>query len=107
MFKAIRVWWMYWRYRNLTQRRQRLQVWMNRRGRPTMPRPDPYRGRATSSVPLYRPSSHRSLIPILAMVVCLTVLATYGYRTNWDVNLLHGLGALIILTGVYTAMRTV
>ena len=105
--KRVRVWWMYWRYRNITQRRQRAQMWMNRRRNPVVPRPNPYRGRATGSTPIYYSSSRRAWLPILVMVVSLTVLATYGYKTNWNISLLHGVGALIFLTGVYWAARSV
>lgn len=105
--KRIQVWWMYWRYRNITQRRQRFQMWMNRRRSPVVPRPNPYRARGIGASPLYRTSPQRSWLPILVMVICLTVLATYGYRTNWNISILHGIGALIFLGGVYWGMRSV
>ena len=103
--KRVRVWWMYWRYRNITQRRQRLQMWMNRRRAPRSPRPGPYRARGLGSTPLYGTTSRRSWLPFLVMVVCLTLIATYGDRTHWNLSLLHGIGALIFLGGVYWATR--
>jgi hypothetical protein len=108
MFKAIKIWWMYWRYRNVTQRRQRLQMWWNRQRRPSFrpgARPLPYRERGTA-VNVYR-TSGRSWAPILVMVAALAALQTYGYQTNLSNTVLHGIGGLILVLGVYAAMRTV
>ena len=112
MFNAIRVWWMYWRYRNITQRRQRLQMWWNRQRRPSFrpgprlgARPVQYRERGTA-LNVY-PTSRRSWVPVVVMVAALSALETYGYETNLSNTVLRGIGALILVIGVYVAMRIV
>jgi hypothetical protein len=111
MLKAVRVWWMYWRYRNITQRRQRLQMSWSRRKRPSLRSMNSfnrspasrYRPRG-SAVPI-RAGTRRSWVPILLMVVALALISTYGYKTNLNNDVLRALGALVIVGGVYSAMR--
>jgi hypothetical protein len=55
---------------------------------------------------VYR-GSHRSWVPILGMVVALAVLQTYGYQTGLNNTVLHGVGGLILVLGIYAAMRVV
>ncbi|HCG01411.1 MAG TPA: hypothetical protein DEV93_12800 [Chloroflexi bacterium] len=102
--KALKIWWLYWRYRNITQRRQRFQLWMGKRRRPT-PR-SPYRPRG-SAMPRYRTSSRQAWLPLLVMAVALALIETYGGKTNLNVSVLHAAGALIVVGGVYGAMRSI
>jgi hypothetical protein len=104
LMKALKIWWLYWRYRNITQRRQRFQLWIGKRRRPS-PRV-PYRPRGTA-VPMYRTSSRQVWLPILAMAVLLALLETYGGNTSLNLNVLRAVGALVVVGGVYGAMRSV
>jgi hypothetical protein len=105
LIKALKIWWLYWRYRNITQRRQRFQIWMSKRKRPA-PRV-PYRPRGSAAPMYYRSRTRQVWLPILAMAILLALLQTYGGNTNLNGTVLHALGALIIVLGIYGAMAYV
>ena len=78
VFKELRTRWMYWRYRNITRNRQRLQIkWAMRRNRqPTYPggsarggRPARYAGPGRAA---------KSWLILLVAVVGITLLQYYG-----------------------------
>ena len=88
------------------------QMWWNRQRRPSFrqgvrpgARPLQYRERGTA-LNAYS-TSRRSWAPVLVMVAALSALETYGYETNLSNTVLRGIGALILVIGVYVAMRIV
>lgn len=103
MMARVRVWWLYWRYRNITQRRQRVQLWWGRR-RKVPVRPPPYRARGTAT-PLPHPASRRTLFPLVLAVIAVAALATFGDHTGLSGSVLRLFDILILLIGGYWALR--
>ncbi len=115
LWKSLRTNWMYWRFRNITRNRLRLQAWWNHRRsgikprRPSLSRgfssSGSYRPRASSSF-VYRGSPRKAWGYLLGMVFALTALSVWATSTYINPSLVYGLGALVIVGTVYLAMRS-
>lgn len=114
MWAGIREWWMYWRFRNITRNRLRLNAWWSSR-RPVRsgPRstlgPGAYRPRASATALRYGggTSVRRTWIVLLIMVALLTALSVWANSTVIPPALVTGIGALIVAGAAYWAMRGV
>lgn len=84
MLQRLREWWLYWRYRNITRRRQLLQARLRVRLRrqPSMARA--FRSRGTATYTPRRSGNSRGLIFVVVVAAVLAV-----------VNAFLGLGATI------------
>ncbi|HZT97121.1 MAG TPA: hypothetical protein VFB34_09825 [Chloroflexota bacterium] len=91
--RELKTRWMYWRYRNITRNRQRLQAkWATRRrSRPAGNGPSTYRGVSAAPWPSARRTS-RTWILLIAAVVAMSVVQQYSQKA--DVTLLADIGIL-------------
>jgi len=106
VIKRLREEWLYWRFRNITRRRQLLQARLRTRIRrqPSMARA--FRARGTAMYTPTRGSGGRALLFVAAVAAILAVVNTYfqvALRTGpslWlDLVLLAGLTYAYIRTG--------
>jgi hypothetical protein len=100
LFRRMRENWMYWRFRNITRNRMRLQSWWNRRRSGSMP----YRPRASAQT-IYSTRSRRSLIAFAALILLLTALTSAERYVYISPPLGYGLGTLIVVGSLYWALR--
>lgn len=98
-WKNIRVSFMYWRFRNITTRRMRLMSWV-RRQRPA----SPYRERGTATR-VYRHSSNRTWVLLVAMVLILTGLGYLGAHYSVNSMLIYVVSVAVVLGSLYLAIR--
>lgn len=98
--KNVRVNFMYWRFRNVTSRRMRLQSWA-RRQRPA----SPYRERGTAAR-VYQRSSARTWVFLIIMVLLLTALNDIGSHYLVNGMLLYIADVVVVLGLLYLAVRT-
>lgn len=76
MFKRLREWWIYWRYRNITRRWQLLRPRLLRLRRPPQMNGSPARARGTAMYVRTRGSNARGLAFV---TVAAAVLAVVNY----------------------------
>jgi hypothetical protein len=94
---------MYWRFRNITRNRIRVQSWLRRRQNGRQP-PQMYRPRGAAAF-VYRGASRRSWIALLALVVGLTALTAAARQVFIYPSLVYALGSLIVVGCIYWALR--
>ena len=103
LWKDLKVNFMYWRFRNITRNRLRLQSWWNgRRGRGAR---RAYRPRASA---LYYPTaraSRRSWMALLVMVILLTAVSVAGSQGMILPGVGYTIDALIVVAAIYWALR--
>lgn len=99
VWKDFRTNLMYWRFRHITRNRLRLQNWARRRGSVPVARP---RGSATY---VYRRSGKRTWAALLIMVALLTALQVLPQYVAVAPSLTWGLGALVVVSTTYWALR--
>src|SRR5436309_14205044 len=97
LWRNFRTNWMYWRYRNITQRRQRLQMWMSRRGkRQPAARPRRERGTAVPRYNVYGRSARSSQLAFVALVLLLTALKVLADQVFISPGIVYGIVSLIL-----------
>jgi hypothetical protein len=104
LWKDFKINFMYWRFRNITRNRLRLQSWWNsRRGRGGAS--PAYRPRASA---LYYPrprASRRSWIILLVMVILLTAVSVAESQGDVIAGVGYTLDAVIVVGAIYLALR--
>jgi hypothetical protein len=108
IWKGVKVWFLYWRFRNITRNRLRLQAWYRKR-QPMggyRPRGISYDTRPRASAAyVYRRSSGRSWALLLGMVVILTLLRYLGNQGELSSTLVYALSTLTVVLALYAALR--
>lgn len=100
LWKDLRVNFMYWRFRNITRNRLRLQSWWYRRRQPS----STYRPRGAATF-VYRHSARRTWLALLVMIALLTLLGEAGKHYPINPTLSYALSAFIIIAAVYWALK--
>jgi hypothetical protein len=99
LWKNFRINFMYWRFRNITRNRLRLQAWYHRK-QPVRT----YRGRGTAAY-VYRGSSQRTWIAVLVMVCILTALRVLGNHYSTSPTLILLVSLLVVIGTLYWTVR--
>lgn len=111
LWKDFRTNLLYWRFRNITRNRLRLQNWWNTRrpGARRISRPPagyaPYRARGTAMYYTGGRSSRQTWIILMVMVALLTALTVAANSVVIFPGLVTAIGALIVVGAIYLAMR--
>ena len=100
LWKNFRINLMYWRFRHITRNRLRLQSWWNRRRQPVLA----YRPRGAAAF-VYRRSTRKTWLLVLALVAVLTAITVAGHRSPLSPTLIYVLQAVVIAGAMYWAIR--
>jgi len=100
LWKDFRTNLMYWRFRNITRNRLRLQSWWARRRQTTRV----YRPRGTASI-VYRHSARRTWTALLATVVALTALTLASRHLALSPTLAYLLSVCVVIGAIYWTLR--
>ena len=100
LWKDLRTNLMYWRFRNITRNRLRLQSWWYRRRNPVQQ----YRPRGTATF-VYRGSSRKVWVVLLLMVALLTAVSVAKSSIGLNPTIAYLLSACIIIGAIYWALR--
>jgi hypothetical protein len=100
-WKNFRINLMYWRFRNITRNRLRLQAWYRRRQPMTG-----YRPRGTAAF-VRRRSSRQTWIALLVMVILLTAIRVHVNNQGLSQTLVYLLTVVVIVGAIYWALRGV
>jgi hypothetical protein len=100
LWKNFRTNLMYWRFRNITRNRLRVQSWWARRRGPTTQ----YRARGSASM-IYYHSSRRSWVALSILVVLLTALKVTALYVFINPTLVYLLGVVIVIGVIYGTLR--
>jgi hypothetical protein len=105
LWKDLKVNFMYWRFRNITRNRLRLQSWWaSRRGRSGAS--PVYRPRASAlHYPRSSTRTRRSWIALLVMIALLTAVSVAGKQGAIPPGIGWAVDALVVVGCLYWAMR--
>jgi hypothetical protein len=114
MWKSLKTNSMYWRFRYITRNRLRLRSWWNHQRNSIGSRRSPVR-RMQAPGNLHPPrasamyvsgrSSKRAWGLLLGMVLALTALSAWANSTYVSPAVVYGIGSLVVVATVYTALR--
>src|SRR5579884_645740 len=100
LWKDFRTNLMYWRFRNITRNRLRLQSWWARRRQLSpVPTARPYRPRGGATF-VHRRTEKRSWIALFIMVLLLTGLGVVGKYLAISGSLIYALSALVVVGAI-------
>jgi hypothetical protein len=107
IWKDFRTNLMYWRFRNITRNRMRLQSWWRARRQPAPERAARSYRPPGGAAWVYRRSSRSSWIALLVMVALLTAISVLAGRGYLNPSLGYALSTLVVVGALYWALRQV